>query len=268
MAVNIQLSAFQLIVGEQFVCAEDFEALLKFSGNTEFFNNSWHYTEIEKIDPFFYWFYAEYGAPLPHAPKVFNELNGKQEKNPRSSYHAELSKQLFGIYDVQDMIFYLSNSKKKNFITNFLANKLNREVFIKSIVNSIDDFLNSAKNITNIKLIKRHNLITLDADIFQSADDVFGLVKPEDAELNVRYFPRPITEKFKLFLRKAKIMKERGEITTFVCIGQDDSKFESIFNLENMQYKTSLLCDNDINGMVNKDDVKIVMLNKIKNKNV
>lgn len=266
--MDVSFSAYQLIIDDQFATRDNFNSLIKYNNSELLFSKVWHIVELEKIDDNFYWIYVEYGKSLPHSPVVFNENNRQKEKNPRAEFHAELNRQLFCLYDVQDMVLYMSNSKKKNFISSFISEKLHKEVILKSIVNNIDDFLATISHITKIELVRVRNLITLDADVFNTPTDVFGLGSPIDAKLEVNYSPTRTTEKFKKFLLDTIGKKQSGEIKSFVCIGQDESHFEAIFNLENMQYKTTLACEKDTNGMIDKDYVKYMIHKKIASKNV
>lgn len=266
MSIDIQFSAYQLIIGDQFATKQNFDSLLPFHGSIEKYSDTNHFVEIEMLNDNFYWIYSEYGKTLPYANKVYNEYSQRQELNPRKSHHAELNKQIFCLYDIRDMVLYISNNKKKNFILSLFKDKLNEDVSLKSICNSIEDFLNSVKYITKIELVRRRNLMTLDADIFTSADDAFGLGTPTDAKLEINYQPTRITEKFKSILRIMRDKKQGAEIETFVCVGKDDSNFEAIFNLDSLQYKTDLKCSKDDYGMIDKNEVKMLIFKKISSK--
>lgn len=263
MAVDVYFSAYMVIVGEEFAEKSDFDVLLPFNGVIEKYNDASHLIEVERLNDEFYWIYSEYGKTLPYVNKVYDEYNKRQEDNPRKSYHAELNKQIFCLYDVKDRVLYVSNNKKKNFVVSFLKEKLAKDVSLKSICNDIEDFLSVVKYITRVELVRRRNLMTLDADVFTASGDAFGLGTPSDARLEVNFQPAKITERFKAALRTMKAKKQGGEIDTFVCVGKDDANFEAIFNLDSLQYKTDLKCSKDDNGMIDKEEVKRMIFKKV-----
>ncbi len=92
--------------------------------------------------------YFNYGEKYPYAEKVINS-NLEEKTNPRNIEDIEPDGQFFTLIDVQSQRLYVSDLKKKSFVSEFLKKRLNTEITIKPIL-AEGDFVEQIKTINSI----------------------------------------------------------------------------------------------------------------------
>ena len=225
---NIVFSALQLIVDEKVPVIDDFTEYQEEQYDTK--DNIYKIT-AQKIDNTYYWIYMEYGGELPYGEKVFDKEKSEILNNPRTKNQAELNKQLFCLYDSELNTFYISNSKKKIFMQDYLKHKLSKDIIIKRFFKSPEEFIDYVKTIETISFTSKNNLFSVNNDLFNNSQDIFGLGQPKNFKMNIDYSGRKVTEKFKTMFPNLLSRKENNEIESLVCIGKDDNNVEAIFDI-------------------------------------
>jgi hypothetical protein len=182
--------------------------------------------------------------------------------NPRKKYQIELKNQFFGLYDFNNHILFLNNAKKKIFLQKLLEESIQKEVCIKNLYKTIDEFIEQIDQIDRIKLIAYRDLFSCHSDLFNGTKDFFGFGEPEDFTIEAGYNRRKnfdIVERLKKFQQ----IKNDGCIRSLVCIGRDDKGFETIFNTDTFSQKIEINVSQNDEKLFDESEVKDKLIEEI-----
>lgn len=255
---NLTFSAFQLIIDEKVPNIIDFTEYKEEQYDTK--DNIYRAT-TQKIDNAFYWIYMEYGGELPYGEKVYDKEKSEILDNPRTKSQAELNKQLFCLYDFEQHTFYISDSRKKGFLEEYLKQKLSKDILIKRFFKSPQEFLEYVQTIESISFTSKNNLFSLNNDMFSDPKDIFDLGQPENFKMDIEYNGRKVTENFKTKFFDLLSKKDNSEIQSLVCIGKDDNKVEAIFDISSFMQTVPLGLKKDDFGRYEQNVVQQNLLN-------
>lgn len=248
---TITFTTFQLIIGGVTPSIETLTQLVTCAQN-EYAKHGEHYRINHKVDntKSYYWFYAEYGKPLPLPDSLYDVDKHVTTKNLRQQNQAELRSQLFAIYNMRSNLLYLSNSKKCGFLEEYFKTYLKTDITIKKIYTSAEDFLKIVQLIDSIKLISFNNdLFTQNTGLFDDSRNIFGLGNPEQLSIELKFLRAAKTPSFvERFLNwKERIAK--CELDNLICVGFNDKNMEVIFNTDSFSNKIEVKAQKNNNGM-------------------
>ncbi|MDY0403187.1 hypothetical protein [Sulfurovum sp.] len=255
---KLTFSAFQLIIDEKAPSIGEFLEYKEEQYDTK--DNIYRIT-TQKINNTYYWIYMEYGGELPYGEKVYDKEKSEILNNPRTKSQAELNKQLFCLYDFEQHAFYVSDGRKKGFLEEYLKYKLSKDIVIKRFFKSPEQFLEYVKTIENISFTSKHNLFSINNDIFEDPKDIFGLGQPENFKMDIEYNGRTVTKNFKTKFFDLLSKKDNSEIQSLVCIGKDDNKVEAIFDISSFTQTVPLSLKKDKLGRYEQSVVQKNLLN-------
>lgn len=267
--MTIEFSALHLIVEGKSPSLDILKSA--FSQEDEIFTfESIHYLiSTSIIDDQYFWFYAQYGKSLPYSKTVYNTESNTIENNPRTTAQVETAKQLFGLYDSKNKIFYYSNIKKKSVFEKRLNSLINQEVIIKAFFKNVDEFCEQIKKIKSIKFIAKRNLFNANGEIlkiFPSPKDLFGLGMPEDFTLEAIFSNASVTGEFISALKRMATWRKNQEADSLVCIGFDDKNIETIFNIDTFIQKSTISTSKCEQGRYDPNSVCSALINDIQSK--
>lgn len=225
-------------------------------------STDYHIKEVKEINSNCFWVYIRFGTSSPRADDVYNKTTTSMEENPRTMDQSELKGQLFIVYDSDRSTLYVSNAKKKGFIQKAIKQEIGIDVEIKNVLLDVDEFIERAKIIQEVKLVRENNLINSIDETFSQPTDCYGLGMPHEATISA-VFGRPMTERFKGFLRQFKAEKNALRYKGLVCVGRDDRNFEFTFNVDTFQQKINLAVQKEKNGLYNVDAVRVEMATRL-----
>lgn len=161
-------------------------------------------------------------------------------------------------------MLFLSNSKKSGFIEEYLRIYLEKEISIKKIYTSAEDFLQILHLIDNVRLISYNSdLFSQSTGLFDESSNIFGLGNPDQLSLELKFHKASKTASFidKFLNWKNRIAK--CELDNLICVGRDDKNMEIIFNTDSFANRIDVKAEQNNNGMFNDQYVEEALANKI-----
>ena len=263
--MNIVFRAMQLIVDNKQPTIDDFKEVID-KGNTSFQNNEFMYVVNQDLncDNNYYWFYAEYENPYTYNDSVIDTVSGTTEKNPRPRQKVELTRQLFGLFCFETGLLYYSNLTKRNIFREYVEKALQKQVIIKNIYTSIDDFTNDISVLKEVCFTEYNNLFKGKESIMDRNTNIYGLDLPNKLYCKADYGNLLLGKELKSKLCNLVKKAESSTFGNLVVVGYDDNNIEQVFNLDGV-LKTYELKFRDEEGMIDNEIVKRKLLEKVRN---
>lgn len=268
---NLKFSISQLIIDENQFSINDFDGLERDYVDTDTIGNDKDEKYILKItkctanrsENRFVEVYQLYGGRFPYPTEIVGEdLN--THPNPRSPGEIELDKQFFALIDCLQQRIYISDQQRKYSFCDWLGNKINKLVEIKSIINE-KDFINKIRSIDKVYLSVEPNLLNSYAGTLSNefVDHIYRF-GADRAKIEFQYNQTKISEQIKT--RLESIFKQQETAKNLVVIGRDDKGFESIFNSGEIISKIGVDVEEDpVSKLAIAEYVFPALIEKIKN---
>lgn len=256
---------FQLIIGGSEPTKSDIKKIEQTGLSiVKDYGKDWYAITKEFINDRFLWVYCEYDNATIYKDNVLNGDNDKNEVNPRTKSQVELRKQLFFCYDTKIKLLYINNIEKRGFIEHYFSDTLQKNVLIKNIYKSLDDFQNSVKTIKSLRFVQERNFMNLaPGTIFQKQANIYGLNAPQKITMQVDYGNTPI-EQAKNALQNFSKWRQSGQFESIILVGSDDSEVEQSFDFSSIIQAIKIDTEKNSNGSYDKDEVKRIFLNEIR----
>lgn len=227
---------------------------------------------IEKkiIEDRFLWLYCQFDNEKLYSETVLNKSDDSVLKNTRDKNHIELRKQLFVLYDSRRSMLYMNDFNKKTFLKEYLSDVLTgKEIVIRNILASLEDFQNQVKEIKRIKLVRKNDLFSLmDPDgIFSRKGDIFGLDIPDKYVLHLDYENKPIGA-IKKALQEIKKKKTQGYFEEVMLIGVNEAGIEENFNFSTLMKKLEIHPYKNDNDRYDPAEIETLIIGEVKKEDV
>ncbi len=98
--------------------SDNFKEIVQAGNDSEDIGNSVHIFQLEYEKQFLKINFSD-GSTMPRNPKVYNKSKKELEPNPRASDQIE-PKEYFAIFDLSNSYLWLSNTKKKSLLLNYI----------------------------------------------------------------------------------------------------------------------------------------------------
>lgn len=216
---------------------------------------------VEKNDSFI-WFEFDYGQPNPIDNKLTNIKTGAKKENLRTLEEAELTNQLFALYDFEKELLYFSNLNKEKVFTNMLKEKLEKDFIIKRFYKQKEEFISILKEVDEISFTDAKNLFNQDTKRRQALIDLTGTNAPEKFTLSSHYSK---ASQLKHFIRELFDSRTRNELNELVIKGTDDNNFEFIYNVETFIQKIIINVTRNDKGTFDSGKVKSKLISMLYN---
>ena len=262
--MSLEFSAMHLVIGGKSPSAERLKPAFTEAGDTYSSNNVHYLIDKKNLDDKYFWLYARYGGSLPHSDTVYDTKDQKEEDNPRSVDQVEPNKQLFALYCIDSHTLYLSSTKKKSWVKEYLEERLKKAVVIKAFFKSVDEFIKKIKSVEKVKFVTKHDLYTPEArflEIFPIPKDLLGLGVPGDYTFEANFDNVSLPQAFEGFLKRLSGCKSDTDL--LLCIGRDDNNFETVFNLGSFIQKVTIRASKDEQGFYAPKIVREKLIEKI-----
>lgn len=260
----MKFKTFQLIINDQDPTKEDIEFVAK-SGILVYHHAS-NVFEISKsiFEDRFLWMSCEFDNDEIYNQMVLNEKTEKKEKNPRNKSQIECRYQLFVCYDSKEKLLYMNLMDKRNFLMKYLSDTLHKEVKIKNIISSLEDFQNAVKYIKKATFIQKRNLVNSSPNsIFTQTTNIYGLDAPENLLIKADYGNTPVGI-IKNILQDFQTRKNKDEFESIIIVGEDDCGIEHSFDFSSIIKSIEIKTVKNQNGHFDSDEIRNLLLNEIR----
>lgn len=268
--MSITFSSLLLSVNEKLPTLDELNGI--FTEPIDFYiaDETCYLLKKEILKDRYFWMQIEYGSPKPHSDILVNAIDQTKQKNARKENQAEISGQLFLLYDSADSEFalYLSNAKKKSLIEKYLNDKMKGNVVIKNVYIDFEKFVEKIKLIEEVGWVTKKNVLNLDkeiSDLFVDTNDLFGYSLPGEIELRIKIIS-PIDSSFEN-MKKIKLFKQKIEAHSLTCVGRDDKNIEKILRHENYLRKIDINIGRDKKGFYDPTSVQQELIRRIERLN-
>lgn len=224
-------------------------------------DNVFYEVKIEKGESFI-WFELDYGKPNPIDNELTNIKTGTKKENQRTLEEAELTSQLFALYDFKKELLYFSNLNKENVFTSILNKKLEKHLFLKRFYKQKEEFISILKEVDEISFTDAKNLFNQDTKRRQALIDLTGTNAPEKFTLSSHYFK---ASQLKHFIRDLFDSRARNELNELVIKGTDDNNFAFVYNVDTFMQKIIINVTRNDKGTFDSEKVKSKLINMLYN---
>lgn len=254
---SVTFSTYQILINDQFVKPSDLNNI------QQSFTYEKTYLASSIMTNDYLWIDFQYGKTYPRPDEIVDENTLKKQPNPRTSSQFEPNKQLFILIKFDESIIYISDSKKKKFINDLLIDKTQKEISIKALYKTIEEFYEQITKVNKIYFASvERNLFSSTGTIQKSLVDNYGMEEPEEFRVEAK-FNVPIGNKIKNSI--SRLIKDRGEakLKKVIIQGLDDQGFSHVFNEGNFINKVEVFADKNSEGLYNPLDIKDKLLERI-----
>lgn len=243
---DLTFSSYLIIVDEKPLDEAAFYKVFIADQEFEVNNNDTNYTiTVSKVDRFAR-LYIEYGNPFPRPDNVRNTETHQPEENPRQPNQYE-PKQEFGLIHFHDSVLWLSNSKRKNFFVDIFKERFETNNVIIKNVYSEEEFINSIKNVEEIKFSALPNLFSQTNSLTKELSEEILGYGASVATLIMKFTNQTVGEKILSKIRS--LLSNKTTYRSLVITGRDADNFGIIFNNEFLSKTIPL------KGKVNENEV-------------
>lgn len=260
----MKFKTFQLIIEGQAPSKSDLQKIIDIGQAT--FRPGVELFEIEKAitEDRFFWMSCQYDNAELWTDHVWNTPEEKKEANPRKKIQIECRQQLFICFDIKQQLLYMSNMDKRPFLKNYLQEMLQKEVVIKNIIKSLDEFQGVVKSMKSAKFVQVRNIFNCsNASIFARTADIYGMDAPERIILKADYGNTPIAVA-KGALQNLEQKLRAGEFESIIIVGEDDGGIEQSFDFSSIISTIPINAIKDDNGHYKPEEVQTLFLSEIR----
>lgn len=230
--------------------------------NTKFQDGDMLYLiQLEILEDRFLWIAADYENVKKYSPSVLNHNSLEVESNPRGKEQVELRQQVFALYDTKREILYISDINRRPFVSNYLEYTLQKDISVKAIYGSVDDFCKAVKSIKELRFLQVDNMITRGNDIFKTARDKTNL-DVKELQLKIGFGNVPVKEAQPLLSR---IRRTRDAYERVIVVGVDDNDVEQTFDYSSILKHIEIYLNKDENEHYDASMVKSELLKELRN---
>lgn len=260
MADKIEFSTYQLLIDNQYPRKDMFSCLpqsISHSGDYIYLG------ETQLTDSYF-WISFDYGKTYPRADEVIDEKTLQRTPNPRGSSQLEPNRQLFCLIAFDTGTLFLSSMQKKGFIEDFFKQYLQKDISVKNIFKTIEEFYQQISSIDTISFssVKR-DLFSGSGLIQQTLQDNYGMEEPEEFFIQAKYGTN-LSAKIKNLITRLRKEKQDFKLTKLIIQGRDDQGFAKVFNEGNFINKIEVFPEKNSEGLYTAMKVRDLLLEKIK----
>ena len=206
------------------------------------------------------------GSAMPRNPNVIDVETNTSIPNPRQPSQAE-PKETFGLFDFKTGILWISNSKKKNLILDFIRSKLDgKSLLVSKDVYDELKFIETIKKLEYIKLSAVPNIFSQTNTLSASLVDDINGYEATTAQITFSYQDKFIGNNL---LEKIKsIFQNRANFNGVVISGRDEKNLGMLFNSDGFSRKIEFKSEVDENEMFLPTEVFSKLIYQIINEGV
>lgn len=261
---KITFSIFRLVIGENnnkfslssFSSIPDEEKIPSEDGGNKYIT----YIEIAPVGAQFLSVYLQSGKNKPWSKEVHDSERGfALEPNPRKVHQIEPNIQTFVLIDAAKQRVFISNSKKKSQIQNWLEGKLDQKVNIKSII-SKERFFDSIKALKSVEFGAANEMFPAGSGELSNTlkydPHGFGL-EVKSGSLRIEFEENELPEEHaaKTKVGELVLQAERYSLDKLIVIGRTEENLERIFSLDGIIDRIEINVERNEEGFFGRRDV-------------
>lgn len=203
----------------------------------------------------YFFMLADCGKTKPRRDKIIDKNTGETRDNQRQENEAELTEQIFCLFDFENKCIYLSNQNQKNTIKEIVKQHFNITIMIKNIYVNIEEFTKQLSVCKEISFTGINDLFSGDGNIKNSIINLTGTDSPEKFKIVANY-----SNKYAIpFIKKLYESFNRSEIQSLTVRGKDDNDMETVYNTDTFIKKIKI-------KTLNKNDEFVYDFNEVYDK--
>lgn len=206
----------------------------------------------------------EDGTTMPRNPKVINLDTSAKEENPRQPNQIE-PKDSFFLIDFNTGFLWLSDSRKKATILDFLKNKFKSINFVSKDVYDEKQFIDTIKTLDSIKLSIVPNLFAPTNTLSEKLVDEINGYGATTAVLQLQYKDKFVGND--LAAKIDSLFKDKTNFSGITISGRDAKNLGILFNINSFSRKIDFKSSIDENGLFNPDNVFSQLIYHIEHEN-
>ena len=202
---------------------------------------------------------------MPRNPNVYDVETNQTLPNPRQPNQAE-PRETFGLIDFTTGFLWLSNSRKRNFLLDFIRAKLkkNSQLVSKDVYDE-QRFIETLKRLDEIKLSAVPNLFSQSGVLTERLAEEINGYEATSAQLHFYYQDKFVGNSL---IKKIKsIFENRNNFNGVVISGRDEKNFGMLFNADGFSRKIEFKASVDENEMFLPNVVFNKLITTIQNEN-
>lgn len=217
----------------------------------------------------FLWIYAQYENYKIRNKYVYDKDTYSSEENPRKNNQIEYKHQLFALYYLKNNTLYLSNLQKKEQLSNYLEEVLQKEVVLKNFYKSMNDFSKGLTRLKDIAFITKWDLFKKPNGIFDIISDSFGLDATEQLYIKADFGGKTMADIGKRLMDKIRKQSDDKQIENVVVCGYDDNDIERSLDVNNYVESIVVYAEPEYDSFLYNDvDVRNALLCELRRLNV
>lgn len=146
----------------------------------------------------------------------------------------------------------------------YIEDMLQKDVYIKNIYKSMEEFYKNITCIKNISFIQVENIFKKNNDIYDGYNNIFGLDYPSSMYFKADYNKSKITDSLKKCLENMVNCNSEGRIENLVVTGFNDDEVEEIFKIDKYTNNVKINVSTDDNGLYDKEEVLFEIKKQLK----
>lgn len=205
------------------------------------------------------------GSTYPRNPHVFNKDKNSFEPNPRTTNQIE-PKESFALIDFDTCFLWLSNSKKRKFIIDYIRSKFENCQF--TIKNVFDEkaFINNIKRLDELRISSTPDIFSQTDSISEALSDEINQYGAAEAILHLRYQDKWVGDTLSKKIKS--LISNKDNFKGLMISGKDEQNNGLIFNLNMFSKKIDFKATIDNNEMYYSDEVFTLLIQKIEDEKI
>lgn len=217
--------------------------------------------EVEFIDERYLWIACDYDNANKFNSFVVDRNTYEKTPNPRKKSQVEPRQQFFALYDTTRQFLYLSDIGKRAFLSKYIRDILQKEIDIKAIYSSVDEFCNHIKTLKELRFVQVDNLISRESQPFKVAIDILGL-DVEELQVKIGLGNVPVSKGHSTL---RKLQQTRDQYERIVVVGRDDKGVEQSFDYSSILKHIEVHMGKDEDEHYEANEVKSKLLQELRN---
>jgi len=205
------------------------------------------------------------GSAMPRNPNVFNIETQETTPNPRQSNQVE-PKEYFGIIDFRNSYLWLSNTKKKKALLDFICSGFKKKQVIIKDVYDQDKFIETINRLDNIMISTEPNLFAQTNSLNEELCKEIHGYDATVATLSFKYDDKFIGDN--LIDKLKSIFSSKNSFKRIVISGKDEKGLGMLFNTDGFSRRINFKTSIDENEMYITEEVFQRLIQKIENEKV
>lgn len=237
----------------------EFKEIFTLPEESENLGNIVHTYSFEFYDNFLKINFSD-GSTFPRNPNVINIETNQVEPNPRQSNQIE-PKEYFAIIDFETCFLWISSSKKRKLLVDFLQKKFTKSQVIVKDVFDQEEFIKSIKRLDDIRITATPDLLSSTNTLTHALSDEINQYEAVEAILHLKYQDKLVGNN--LSARISSIFKNKENFRGIMISGRDERNHGILFNTNVFSRKIDFKATVDENEMFDSNEVFSILIGKI-----